>query len=425
MTNSKFKINRYTYNIFLFFLFFSTFFLLKFKAVEFLSPLRISLFLTTLLFLPQILNHFKSDLRKYYIFYFLLFIVVLYTILQVILLETDFGMLSRTTVFVVFTLYLSVSFHFLFKDHHHFLKIVTYCCLFQAVMVYISFFYPPYRAWLDTVMVHGGNIPFAYGARVPGFSTGSGASLSIALALGCFCSMCCFYFEKTKKRFKYLLIAFFIFSSCIVVGKTGLLLCMYFMFSVILISFSPSFIIFSFLTLFSLLIIVFLSTGFEFDVLTLALPEDQKQLVTAIFRSFGFLFGREDVTISALQDMPIPKLDIVSILGTGSNNDAKGNSLTGSDIGYISSYYGYGIVIAVVFYVAVFGYSIKRLWEVRNTQFSLLAIILFIPLFIIELKEPFIFKIAYPFIFFVFLNLINKDQQKHFYGNSDLSYQKL
>jgi hypothetical protein len=388
--------------------------------VEFLSPLRISLVLTTLLFLPQIITYFKSDTRKHFVFYASVLTVLFYTIVQTILLYTDFGMLSRTIVFLIFTLYLSVSFHFLFKDPQHFLKIVSYSCFVQALMVYISFFYPPYRTWLETIMVHGGNIPFAYGARVPGFSTGAGASLSIALALGCFCSMCCFYFEKTKKRFKYLLIAFFIFSSCIFVGKTGLLLCMYFIFSVILISFSPSFLIFSVLILSSLLILVFLSNGFEFEVLTLALPEEQKQLVTAILRSFGFLFGREDGTVSALKGMPIPKLDIVSVIGTGSNNDAKGHSLTGSDIGYISSYYGYGIVMAIVFYVAVFSYSVKRLWEVRSTEFKLLAIILFIPLFIIELKEPFIFKISYPFIFFVFLNLINREQKNKLLMNTYL-----
>lgn len=376
---------------------------LKFLKFEWMPATRLVLLICTLTVGLKLLYFFKKDIEKNIIFYLFQTSILFYVICQVILLPTDFGMLSRIIVFLVFTLYIAAAASMFFRDVDHFLKVLTICCSFQAFMVFVSFLSPTYREWLAGVMVEGGNIPFLNPFRVPGFSTGSGASLSLILSTGVFATMS-LYWQARKFKYKlfYLFLSIFITVSCIVVGKLGLFLsfiyiCLFFFMSSGNLK-HTSLIILSFVIA---LLLVYSSLDIDWDAI--AYP---------IERSFSIFLKGEDSTLGALTEMPIPPIEISTIIGTGLASTPSGYNASGSDIGYIQNYYGFGLIVATLFYGSLFYYLTSNIFRLLKSRSKVLCMIFFIPLFLIEFKEPFVTKVAYPIVLLILIFLSQKQQNE-------------
>ena len=379
---------------------FSYLFQLKFLKFEWMPATRFVFLLCTLIIGIKLLYFFKKEIEKNIIFYFFQLSVFLYVIFQTILLPTDFGMLSKIIVFLVFTLYIAAAASFFFRDVRHFLKVIMICCCIQSVMIFISFIFPAYRDWLSTVMVEGGNIPLTDPFRVPGFSTGSGASLALTISAGVFASMA-LYWRSTMLRRKilYLFVSLFMSASCILVGKLGLFLSFFYIFIFFIIS-SSNFKHTLFIGFIFLISLFTLYLGLEVDWEAIAYPLE---------RSFSIFIKGEDATAGALAKMPIPALEIKTIIGTGLAAKANGLNASGSDIGYIQTYYGFGLVISILFYGSFFFYLVRNILKLDNSGNKLLCIVFFMPLFIIEFKEPFITKIIYPIMLLILIFLSQKE----------------
>jgi hypothetical protein len=384
---------------------FSYIFSLKFISFEWMPATRLVFLLCTFSVGINVYYFFKRDIVKNPYYYLVLISVFSYVLVQTILLATDYGMLSKIIVFTVFTLYVAGAATFFFRDVEHFLRVLSICCSFQALMVYVSFFSPGYRDWLSSIMVEGGNIPFSDPFRVPGFSTGSGASLALTISVGVFSSMALYWQTvKLKTKLLYLFASLFMCVSCILVGKLGLFLSVFY----ILVFFTMSctnlmhtgYIL---LSLISILCLIYLSLDIDWE--SVAYPLE---------RSFSIFLKGEDSTVNALNEMPIPPIDMQTILGTGLASTANGLNASGSDIGYVQTYYGFGLLMSGLFYVSLLLYLMKNIFKIINRDARLLCFVFFVPLFIMELKEPFITKITYPFTLFVLIFLSKKKEYYNF-----------
>ncbi len=310
-------------------------------------------------------------------------------------------MLSKIIVFLVFTLYMAAAASMFFRDVKHFLNVITICCSIQAVMIFVSFLFPAYRDWLGGVLVEGGNIPFSSPFRVPGFSNGSGATLALTISIGVFSSMALYWqATKIKPKLLYLFLSLFMTTSCIVVGKLGLFLGVFYIFVFFIMSSDnlkhTIFILFSSVAVIST---IYFSLDIDWDAIAYPLE-----------RSFSIFLKGEDSTVGALAKMPIPRIEVTTIVGTGLASTTNGFNASGSDVGYVQTYYGFGLIVAILFYCSLFMYLIRNILKLPTSKNKVLCMIFFIPLFLIEFKEPFITKIVYPMVLLIIIFLSQKQK---------------
>lgn len=97
-------------------------------------------------------------------------------------------------------------------------------------------------------------------------------------------------------------------------------------------------------------------------------------------------------TISALAKMNVPPLSAETIVGTGTVSNSDGSNSSGSDLGYIQTYYALGLVATVLFYGLLLTFFVKELYFIRKKREGVLIYLGVIMMFFYEYKEPFIFK---------------------------------
>lgn len=109
----------------------------------------------------------------------------------------------------------------------------------------------------------------------------------------------------------------------------------------------------------------------------------------------GFVL-KNNSTVEYLSTMYVPPLSNETIIGIGrvESENGMGNASL-NDSGYIQTYYSLGLLMSLVFYASYFSLSLDRWFAGRRDR---LVFLLLIITFIIEYKEPFIFKYSLPFI---------------------------
>lgn len=375
---------------------------IKFLAASWMPTGRL-VFLVMLIFYGVSGSVFlKKEIGRYPLYFILLLFVLLYVTVQSFLIQyTDFSLISKMIVFCIFSLFTAAMTSKLFPNVKVFLQSIALACVFQAMMVYISFFVVGYSDWLSSILVESSNIPFSNASRVPGFSNSSGSALSLSLSLGVFSLMSLFYCSSNSfQRSACLSGSVFILLSCIFVGKLGLFLSFYFILAIFFLEslrrpmFALKILIAGSITLFILIKFTFVG--------------DLGQFTYVVERSFALFMGNEDSTLNALKSMPIPALDVNTMVGYGITTDPKGINAANSDVGYVQTYYALGFIFSLIFYIPLFFYLLVKVTAVKDKAYRLLSFVLFIPLFIIELKEPFITKLGYSFVIFSFLFIANK-----------------
>lgn len=345
-----------------------------------------------------------KDVKKYPLFYVSILGVTTYVLAQVILVEdSDFGMLSRLVVILAYGFFMASAVSKVFVSTSEFIKCLAIACLIQTIMVYISFISEGYRIWLSNILVETSNIPLNYASRVAGFSNSSGSQLSLILSMGSFCFMSLYYVSKKKiEKIFCFSMSLFVVLSCIFVGKLGLFLGFYFIFIILFFDFfkHPGFNSGVFFVLF-----LFVATFFTF-----ASFDSGGYLSYALTRTFSLFLGQGDSSLDALLEMPIPKLDLDTLLGFSSTVGEYGGNASGSDVGYIQTYYSLGLVFTIIFYLSLFMYLIAKIYSLPRNKTRTLAFILFLPLFIVDLKEPFISKLGYFFVLYTFIILSSNEK---------------
>lgn len=292
---------------------------------------------------------------------------------------------SRLTHFALYSIIAVVVYLLIFKDEITFHKGIVAATFIQIIFVFITY---------SSLAANNIIFSFIYVShgflenlgRAPGLSSSGGASLSLIISLGAFSIV---RLAMLEKRSWYMSAIILIIFSQILVGRTGLLLSI---FSLCLLLYYSQV---NMKMLFATIVGLFLC---QFIFIEYLVNNDQFLAYTMKWAQSSLTGG--DGTMTALLDMGINEMDIKSfIIGTGQIATPSGLNVSGSDIGYIQTFYAMGLT-GVAFYIVLFIFLYSYY---RNTNHNLYyTVLLFLP-FIVELKEPFIFK--YMVVFYVFISL--------------------
>lgn len=385
---------------------------IKFISFPWMPTSRFVFFILVLFFLLRTTTLIKKELTSNYLYYFTLFFVILYVLVLFFMSGgMHFDLISRMIIFCIFGVFMSFAFSSLPIDLGLFCRSVAFACFLQAFFVYISFFSESYRIFLSGILIETSNIPITYSKRVPGFSNSSGSLLSLLLSFGVFFFMCLLVNTQNRHyKVVFLLCAIFIAISCLFVGKLGLFLSVYFIFATFFVrSKKIRYLTFVLILLSCFLVLI----SYIYSKSSSVVVENTVHLEGfqyALSRSFSLFSSEGDSTLKALLLMPIPSLDINTMLGHGYFIDALGRNVTNSDVGYVQSYYSLGLIFSLVFYVSLFFYLFYKIIRVRDMTLRNMAFIFFLPLFVVELKEPFITKLGYVFLLLTYLFLCDRDK---------------
>lgn len=320
--------------------------------------------------------------------YFILFCIILGVINYLVSLfgGGDATQFSRLIHFSLYSIAGATIYYCLYQDEVTFHKAVVIATLIQVIFVFVTYSSSTVNNIIFNYVYITHNFLENLG-RAPGLSSLGGAALSLIISLGAFSVV---RLSMLEKKNWYIPCLFLIAFSQVLVGRTGLLLTL---FAFILL------LIYSKVNLKTLVLSVLALIICQIILLDYIAANEQFYAYTMKWAESS-LTG-DDGTISALLNMKVREMDTLSlIIGTGQVTMANGLNASGSDVGYIQAFYAMGIS-AVVFYLMLFIFLYSFYKKTRRNLFY--KVLLFLP-FIVELKEPFIFK--YMVVFYVFIVLI-------------------
>lgn len=271
---------------------------------------------------------------------------------------------------------------------------IAIASVLQGGLILYSFFSLPYRLWLGTVLIESGNIPFATAIQAPGFSNSAGALLSLVQSLGVFCALLVADRSAApRRRVAFLLLAGAATVSTVVAGRTGVMLSLLFWATFAVLG-GPGRLLRT-VAIGAVTVGTFVLVGSRLlDVL------GERNPIASATVSWAFEFFTRGTGAESVRDFagqPRPRVTLETIVGTGRvvGEDGMGN-VSRHDSGYVQTYFALGLPMAVLFYVAwaalVLGETMRA-----NTERAFLAV-LAVAMFVVEVKEPFIFKHAFPFV---------------------------
>ena len=257
----------------------------------------------------------------------------------------------------------------------------------QAVIIIVVFFNIELREIIDSFIVVGGNFGVYSLYRAPGFTSSSGADLSVIQAMGVVSGILFLYTTKINSYFLQNALVFFLIIICgistLFVGRTGLLISAVFIFGYLFFSFSIIKIKNWAYICLGIIIIYTLISSWSFYVSRIDNFNEDYFLDWA----FGSFIGK-DTSVDDIANQPIPPISIETVFGTGmvTGPDGIGNA-SGHDSGYVQTYYSMGLILSVTFYL-----FLAYVLALYVKGHGVIAWLLFMVIFVIELKEPFIFK---------------------------------
>lgn len=378
----------------------------SFLSMSALTTTRIAIvfFIGLLLLSHNALNTMVRALKKDRIYFLLFTPFIVWNFIHFRFGYGDPTQFARSVYFFIYVLICAPLVAALIKTKERFIFAVFIAGLIQAFFVYVSFVVPEYKDWLATVVQETGNVPLRSKVRSAGFSNGASSALSLVISLSVFSGM--LIFKETKHALNRVLVFFgviFIFASTIFVGRVGLIMSAYFITIILLLSFSNKK---------NILVLVAVVGGVAIlgPIAYEYLSQNSKFEERVLGWAFSFLTD-DDVTADRLVDMNIPPLTINNFFFGNSNVKlSNGLNASGSDIGYIQTYFASGLLMTLYFYILFALYMLKQLLKSSS---QLIGLTILLPIFLLEIKEPFTFKYMYPFFALTFLylsqsNFINK-----------------
>ncbi|MEZ9954241.1 hypothetical protein AB4395_17255 [Vibrio splendidus] len=296
---------------------------------------------------------------------------------------------------IIFYLVLGCLFYFAMKKSHDIesqlslvIDFVILCALFNGVIILLEFLIPSFRVTIESILLSSNsNIDYLErNNRFRGLASGGAANLSLFYGF----ALVSLYYQLLLGRIKShnFIIAFFvIFMSCLLIGRTGLVIAGVGVFLISILSFftknlstfkSSFFIIMMFFIL--PIVPIFLSQFMTNYMLDYAL----------MFFYSGFDGIKSEGTVDILAEMTTyPDSYLSAFIGVGSDS---GGFLpnTRSDSGYLKMFTTLGYPLAIILYCLIAYVFINSSLQVNKYRWVLLVFIG--AWFFSEIKEPFIFK---------------------------------
>lgn len=265
----------------------------------------------------------------------------------------------------------------------------------QSLIILLLFLNIELKSLVAEIVQMGINFEIEYIYRGIGFTSQAGANLSIIQSFGVISGL--IVLSKKTKENKTLIVILLItcFLSTLLIGRTGMIVSLialgyFFIFSIKVNTKSIA-------TMFAVVAMIIISITLLLNNISEIIPgfsmDYFKGWLTGVFTG-------EDNTLDVLiNQQNFPPIEPKTLLGTGEVIGLNGSNAAGHDSGYIQTYYSLGLIFSILFYGFLLYYLTRnKITIVTNWGHFLIAII-----FILELKEPFLFKYSFPLMVFILL----------------------
>ena len=344
--------------------------------------------------------------KKLHVFLSVFLLIFLASLIQ-FMNSMESTQISRLFWFTIYSIITPFFLMNIFKTSIDFLYAFFLATIIQSIFTIYSFFNPEFKQFILSVIAVGGNDSIKEGFRAIGLSSSSGAAFSMIQFCGVFSGLLLLKYNK-RSVFESIFIVLsivIVLLSTLIIGRTGLICSLVSIIYFLVLNINFKKILFY-------LVIIFLIGQINFIEIIEKQTERIPGFNIEFFKNWiedGFEL-EDNSTTKAIQQMPIPPLTINTILGTGEiKNEERNGNASGHDSGYIQTYYSSGLILAIAFYISYFLFLFKET-KSKNLFSHLFIIIL---MFIIEIKEPFIFKYVLPFFILNLILLTNKREQIH------------
>lgn len=269
-------------------------------------------------------------------------------------------------------------------DLDELLAVLLAAVTLQALIILFSFVSLDYRLWVEAHVATGSNVSALNPYRAPGLGSG-GSALSVVQALGVLAGGLLLVRRRAwwggAAPLGVLLQMLLCLLSCVFVGRTGLLLSLLFL--VGLCAYAGALTRLVGIALLGVVVpIVWVGPAWVQWV------PDSFSLDFFVDWAFGFFLSGRDESLSDLATMPVPPLNLETAFGTGLVSLNRFGNPSGHDSGFVQAYFAMGLPTAILFYAA---YAVV-LWRLVRWLPLALRLLVAVPLFAIEAKEPFVFK---------------------------------
>jgi hypothetical protein len=325
-----------------------------------------------------------------FIFLFLLLSILVYGFIRNFQIETIFiNIIINICVYLIFSDILLSNQYFRSSNTKSFdflLNIIVNIFLINSLIVILEFYFPWLKYFFESIMINEtNNIAYLNSElRFRGFSSSGGSTLSIAH--GASLLILTYFLVKRKiKIFNFILKFSIIFFSLLLIGRTGIVLTLIGIITLLIFSFfTYKKIRFYILKLFLLFILFFsLILGLLYQYLD---PIIINYAIDFMFEGKDG-FSDEGTTTAVLNFYKLPNNLLDFVFGNGTYNGSFSiNSY--SDAGYMRSFTLLGYPIAICIYIFYLSLFISKF---QKTQYRFLIYTLLIITFISEIKEPSIF----------------------------------
>lgn len=326
----------------------------------------------------------------------------------------DSTQVSRIIWFTLYGLIAPFLFTEWIKSKNEFLNLVTAAVAFQSILSILSFINPAVKSLFYSLIIYTSNYDEDLTLRAVGFASIGGASLSVIQSLGVITALILLKINDFKlyKTIQIWLSIILIVLSTILIGRTGLfisLLCIVIYFITEIRSIKNVLVFF---------LIVFLFYQIDAIEFLADATKNVNNFNVEMFTEWietAFKVKGNDTT-DALASMPIPPISTETILGTGKvvNSSGIGNA-SGHDSGYIQAYYSLGLLVAILFYISYLLFIVNHIKKVNNKYLYILVIVMYV----IEIKEPFIFHYIVPFFVLSMILVWGKLKKSYLISNNN------
>ena len=321
---------------------------------------------------------FRLRVSEFSIFSLSIFLIF-YSLFISVVFESDLIQSSRFFHFVLFSLLGPFLVFWLLNDEVRFHKSIVVATLTQILFVILTYSSESFTDWLFSYIGSGSQA--LSGARAPGLSSSGGAALSVVLSLG---ALSILRLSDFRTRIWHFSVLILITCSVALVGRTGMLVSIICLFLLI----------FKGRVSMKGLVVSFLTVGL-LGLIAFDAVKSNPQFFGYTLSWALSVFTGSDHTVSALLGQDLKELNerILLFGGVGVSSPEGGNA-SGSDVGYIQTLYSIGLPFGLVFYLMYLIYLCQFKVGSGDVFFKWLLIFL---VFLLELKEPFIFKYAISF----------------------------
>lgn len=348
-------------------------------------------------------THFKNV-----VYLFVLGIVIVGYVLIITLINNVIGsangtaILPRAVYFVLFGPVIWILAKDYYDDYDEFMRALLIATFIQVIIVILQYHVKGFAIFLDGHFELDAHTTYldAYKAqnnmrRAVGLGAGD-SLLSIDIFLGAV--SCVYFMYKTKNIIKYLILYMLFLYGTAITGSIGMMLTafvffMYYIFQFVVMK-KRTAILLTVIIVLAIPLCIFINPSILSEV-------ENSYILSKIYSLFSGNFANSR-TMKDISSQVIAPISLNTFCGTGIY---RGVSATGimctSDFGYVQTYFGYGLVMASLFYLSIFYGMYNAINNIHDKNIKFIMILLAISIAIAEIKEPYMSHYGVLYVFFV------------------------